>query len=67
MRLRLDDDLMRAVDGRDARVALEHAFARRHLGAVIVGPIALAERALRPAAIGRVGRQPGADLRRVLL
>lgn len=45
VRLRVTDDLMRAVDGGHTCVPLDHALARRHLRTLIVRPVALADRA----------------------
>ena len=49
MGLGLDDDLVLAIHRRHAGVALDDALARRHLRALVIGAVALAHRARRPA------------------
>ena len=44
--MRRDDDLRLAIDRRHRGVALNHTLGCRHLGAVVVGDVALADRAL---------------------
>ena len=66
MRLSVHDDLMSGIDRSHPGIALDHAPAGGQLGTLVVGAIALPEGALRPAAIGRICRQPVAQLRGVL-
>ena len=59
--LRMDDDLMPGIDGSHAVIALNHAVAGLHLGAVVVGDVALA----RLAGLARfvvVVIEPGLEL-----
>lgn len=63
--LRFHDDLMRRIHGCHAGVALDYALASRHPGALVVGAIAFPDRALRPAAVLGMRREPVAHLRGV--
>ena len=65
MRLRVDDDLMRRIDGDHTRVAVAHPFVRRHLRAVVVRTMARAQTASRAAAVGRMREQPLSKLLRI--
>ena len=57
MRLGCDDDLVTTVDGGHAGITLNDAFAGGHLGAIGIGAIALADRALAAlAVVGMVGQ-----------
>jgi len=58
MRLCFDHDLMLRIHRGDARVALDHPFARRHFRARIIGAITLANRPTRARSIRRMCRQP---------
>jgi hypothetical protein len=70
MGLCFDDYLMRAVDRRGARIALDDSFTRGHLRTLIVRAITLphpALRSARPAAIVGMRSEPFPQLRRVPL
>jgi hypothetical protein len=67
MRLRIDDDLMRPIDGRDAPIALDHACTRRHFRTLVVRAIALPYRTLGTPSFVRIRCQPSAHLVRVAL
>ena len=65
--LGLDDDLMLAVNRRHAGIALDDTFAGRHLGALVVSAMALADRTFHPTSILWMLGQPTANLCRVAL
>ena len=65
MGLGLDDDLMLAVNRRHAGIALDDTFAGRHLGALVVSAMALADRTFHPTSILWMLGQPTANLCRV--
>jgi hypothetical protein len=67
VRLRFDDDLVRAVDGRHRCVALDHALARGQLRALRVGPVPLPRATGRPLPILGVRGEPGTELRGIAL
>jgi hypothetical protein len=67
VRLRIDDDLVSGIDGSDTGVALDDTFAGRHLGRLVVGAVALADRALAALAVFGMGSQPLTESRGVRL
>ena len=66
MHSRLDNDLMRCIDGGDAGVALDDALVGRPLRALVFRAIALAQPAGRAAAIRQMRRELLAQLLRIL-
>ena len=62
MGLGVDDDLVRTIDGSDAAAALNHALGGGHLGALMVGTVALADRAFAALAVVGVCAEPLAEL-----
>ena len=62
MGLGFDDDLVSGIDGGDAGVTLDDAFAGGHLCTLGVGAIAFAEGAFAALSVLRVGSQPLAKL-----
>lgn len=62
MRLRLNDDLVRTIDGGDAGIALNNSFAGGHLGAIGIGAVALADRTFAALAVMRMVGQPLTEL-----
>ena len=67
VRLGANDDLVLAVDRRHPGIALDHPLAGGHLGALVVGAVALADRAPHPSALPGVIGKPAAKLRRIAL
>ena len=62
MGLGVDDDLVRTIDGSDAAVALNHALGGGHLGALVIGAVALADRTFAALAVMRMVGQPLTEL-----
>ena len=62
MRLRIDHDLMFRIDRGHARIPLDDALIGRHLRALVVGAMALAQTACRAAAIRPMRGEPLAQL-----
>ncbi len=67
MGLRFDDDLVFCIYRSHANVALDHAFAGGHFGAVIVRAVAFADGAFAAFAVFRMVGQPFPELRRIRL
>ena len=62
-----DDNLMFGIDSGDAGIALNDAFVGRHLGAVIVGAIALDGFPTGAESVVGVCSQPLAQLRGIVI